>query len=61
MLENLTATQTRCTELLLEVRAYRASAGLPGLGWDCPACRVFNSDARKRLTACRCCDAPRPA
>ena len=53
MLENLTATQTRCTELLLEVRAYRASAGLPGLGWDCPACRVFNSDARKRLMSKR--------
>lgn len=59
----LTITQRRCTELLLELRKYTTSAALPGLGWDCknPKCGAFNSDLKESLKACRCCDAPRPA
>lgn len=67
MLSNLTATQTRCTQLLNELRAFKASAGLPvlsaglpGLGWDCPSCGAFNGDLKEKLTTCRCCTTPRP-
>lgn len=24
-------------------------------GWWCSGCKVFNSDAKERLSACRCC------
>ena len=24
-------------------------------GWICGACKAFNSDAKERLSACRCC------
>jgi hypothetical protein len=54
MLTTLTATQARCTELLTEVRAYRASGiCLPGV--FCYACRVFNGFMREKLTECRAC------
>jgi hypothetical protein len=60
MLENLTAVQALSTRQLEELRAYRASQVLPGLGWDCPGCGAFNGDVKERLKACRCCGTPRP-
>ena len=57
MLENLTATQTRCSELIQENRGLRA--GLILTGWFCGACGVFSGTAKEELTACRCCGAPR--
>jgi hypothetical protein len=62
VLANLTATQQRSTEQTCELRRYKESAGLPGLGWDCPnpACGVFNGDLKERLTFCRSCGTPRP-
>lgn len=61
MLANLTQCQERGTELLLENRELRAAmgAGLPGLGWDCPACKCFNGDLKERLQACRACGVAR--
>ena len=65
-LEQLTAVQTRCTELKLELRAYRAS-GLCLPGWWCPceatatALGIFNGSAREPVTHCRVCGRPRPA
>jgi hypothetical protein len=58
LLDNLTSTQARCTELLLENRELRAGIILPG--WHCPKCQGFNGDAKERLTSCRACEAPRP-
>jgi len=58
MLDNLTSTQARCTELLTEVRAYRAS-GICLPGWRCGYCQAFNGSAREVLERCRACDAPR--
>lgn len=57
--KTLTAAQTRCTELLNELRKYKESSALPGLGWDCKNCGAFNGSMKEELTACRCCDAPR--
>lgn len=57
MLANLTVTQARCTELLVEVRAYRAS-GICLPGWTC-LCGAFNGSAREKLTTCRCCGVAR--
>ena len=60
MLANLTATQTRCTELLVEVRAYRAS-GICLPGWWCPCAAtseslgIFNGSMKEVLTHCRAC------
>jgi hypothetical protein len=55
----LTIVQTRCTEQLLELRKYRESSALPGLGWDCTACGAFNGSQKEELIRCRCCDAER--
>jgi len=65
MLANLTATQRRCTELKLELRAYRAS-GICLTGWWCPceatdkSLGIFNGGSKEPLTHCRCCGNPRP-
>lgn len=56
-LSNLTNVQARCTELLLENRELRARWP----GWECPARKVWNSDAKEHLRACRCCGIERPA
>ena len=58
MLANLSATQARCSELLIEVRAYRAS-GLQLPGWNCRNCQAFNGSVRETRTHCRCCGEPR--
>jgi hypothetical protein len=58
LLDNLTSTQERCTELLNEVR--RLHAGIHLAGWSCPACRAFNGSERGELSRCRACEAPRP-
>ena len=29
-------------------------------GWFCPACKVWNSDAKEFRLTCRCCDRARP-
>jgi hypothetical protein len=55
----LTIVQTRCTELLLELRKYRESSAMPGIGWDCTACSAFNGDLKESLKKCRCCNADR--
>ena len=57
---NLTATQARCTELKLELRAYRAS-GICLPGWTCCHCGGFNGAARETLSRCRSCGEPRPS
>jgi len=61
MLENLTATQARCTELLDMYRACKReldSCLLPG--WTCPSCKAFTGTAKEKLTKCRCCEHERP-
>lgn len=65
VIDNLTAVQKRCTELRLELRAYRAS-GICLPGWWCP-CEVttespgiFNGSVREVRTHCRVCGRPRP-
>jgi hypothetical protein len=58
MSDNLAATQGRCTELLTEVRAYRAS-GICLPGWWC-LCGGFNGGAREILKLCRFCERPKP-
>ena len=61
MLDTLTIVQERCTALYLALQSYRASSGLPGLGWDCPSCRVFNGTVQAPvLDECRCCGTKRP-
>lgn len=30
-------------------------------GWFCVRCRIFNGEAKERLTSCRCCGGGRPA
>lgn len=66
MLDNLTATQTRCTELNLELRAYRAS-GLNLPGWWCPceatdkSLGIYNGGGKETRTECRVCGRPKPA
>jgi hypothetical protein len=55
---NATTVQQRCTELIIEVRAYRAS-GICLPGWLCHACHAFNGSAKETLSKCRCCDTPR--
>lgn len=60
-LNNLTATQARCTELLEENRRLRAPPivrvlGDPILpGWTCEKCGVFNGEAKEKRSACRAC------
>ena len=56
MHETLTATQARCTELLLEVRQLRAGIVLPG--FTC-ACGVFTGFEKEAHVCCRACGAPR--
>ncbi len=53
--ETLTRAQTRCTELLNELRAYRAS-GICLRGWWCFYCGGFNGENRSPRTTCRGCD-----
>jgi hypothetical protein len=60
---NLMSVQTRCTELLQEVRDLRRECKLEGIvlpGWTCPNCGGFNGEAKERLIVCRCCPTPRP-
>ena len=53
LLDNLQATQERCSTLLTELRAYRASGiCLPGC-W-CP-CGAFNGGEKERRSECRSC------
>jgi hypothetical protein len=56
-LRNLTATQERCSELLLEARSLRANLVLPG--WTC-ASGSFNGAAKEVLAECRHCGKARP-
>ncbi len=64
MLGTLTDTQTRCTELISELRAYRQS-GLCLPGWWCPCALtdkslgIFNGGSKEWRTHCRACGAPR--
>jgi hypothetical protein len=57
--KTLTIVQERCTKQLFELRSFKASKALPGLGWDCGVCGAFNGSMKEELSACRCCDAPR--
>lgn len=51
-------TQARCTDLLLELRAYRRSgAAFPG--WHCFDCKTWNGEAKEKRTHCRHCGAER--
>ena len=59
-LANLTAVQARCTELKLELRAYRAS-GICLPGWHCCHCGGFNGSAKEVLAHCRGCGEAKPA
>jgi hypothetical protein len=59
LVSEVRAVQDGAQKLINELRAYRASRAMPGLGWDCQACGVFNGDGRERLTSCRCCGALR--
>jgi hypothetical protein len=53
---NLTPVQQRCSELLTELRAYRASGiCLPGIWCQCGS---FNGSARENRTECRSCGKP---
>ena len=56
MLANLSSVQARCTDLLVEVRAYRAS-GICLPGWNCTNCHAFNGSVREMRTHCRACGA----
>jgi len=56
--DQLAIVQARCTELLVELRAYRAS-GICLPGWNC-YCGAFNGSAKQVLTHCRCCGNPKP-
>lgn len=54
---NLTSVQTRCTELLNELRELKGGIVLPG--WRCP-CGSFNGATKTWHERCRSCDAERP-
>jgi hypothetical protein len=58
---NLTAVQARCTALLEEVRALRATKDPLGTGWNCGTCGAFTGTVKEDHVTCRCCGAPRPA
>lgn len=62
LLDNLTATQARCTELVEENRALKAKLANVALpGWFCPMCGGWNGEAKERLDVCRShgCGIPR--
>lgn len=64
LLDNLTATQARCTSLLEENRALKAKLANVALpGWFCPLCGCWNGEAKERLNVCRGhgCGIPRSA
>ena len=63
-LENLSAVQTRCTELINESRALKIEfaaqkSGLTLPGWTCASCQGFNGSAKEERTECRGCGAAR--
>lgn len=64
LVDNLTATQERCTALVEENRALKAKLANVALpGWTCPMCGAFNGEAKERLDVCRGhgCGIPRSA